>query len=800
MTATTTSGTDIWRRYEDRPVLTPNMIGGHRATPPHELARLRRYLAAVVADRSCPVHTTVAFNAAYFGYELGGEGYGNGPFDLDGFPVLALGDQVAAQPVGALVRIETGSDPLYAEIVYKEGRPRTADDGEVPARTPGAPAPATARGPQGPPDETFVRRELLVPDLTAFGPALQLDEKKLTRLRTRGRWLNEDGHVVVDVRYAGPQEAAPDDTAAFVDHLLAHQREALLSPLVPVSVAHLADGTAEERLRGALTGLVDVIAHALRTTDSLRAWGPYALTRERIGAGLRQDGPLGASDLHDLAGSLERAAAPGPRRRHGLGGPRTERTAIAPWLRAVTGAGPLLTGTEYAVSVCRANLAVADFLRGDTDNGLCARSGVRITLDDRFENGGVWRSHHPGSERADGTDPLAPEGPGRRDAENPPAPGPADLRTDSAPQPEDSAPPEEPAPLEDSAPRLEDSAETPQAEAPPVEAPLADDPLTDEEEIGLRNYLRIHDSELCWQQPLRLAHILENRLPLNRMARSALASVAPAADRIRLELHHAGVEIDPSEEVQEVALDLSGETGMLHGVQWPIDFFAGLRLWLQWPRGGTVLRLFTRELEQPSEIDGRLVTHEYDPQVLTRDGAPGSSRDGDSPRGLDTRQLVLRAVRRCGLLTPDGHALLDRDALPRGVHAAEPAPHQVTAVERAVEELLAERHLYAAVGSRGTDGEPHHPARDGEHRIPLVGYAPRPVAVPRQGPGGVHALHHGTGAEYTVHGFLRRLPAGSEPSDYQRAAYRDHCRHAGKADGWELPRGYTFVTPHSRRR
>lgn len=633
----TTDGTDIWRPYEDRPVLTPRMTGGHRATPPDEIARLRRYLAAVVADRNCPVHTAVAFNAAYFGFEVGGEGYGNGPFDPDDFPVLTLGDEVMAHPVGALVRIETGSDPLYAEIVYKEGRhPAIEESGEVPAWVSGAPA--TARGPRDQRADTCIRRELLVPDLTAFGPALQLDATKLTRLRARGKWLNEDGHVMVDARYSTPQEAELDDTAAFVAHLLTHQREALLSPLVPVSLAHLTEGRDEERLRTALTGLMDVIAHALRTTDSLRGWGPYVLTRERVGAGLRQDGPLGGSDLYDLVSSLERAAVPGARRRHGLSGSRTVYTATAPWLRGVAGAASLLTGTEYAVSVCRANLVVTDFLRGDTDNGLCEGSGVRITLDDSFENGAIWRSHHPGSEEEDDSDPLVPAGRGWRDTVNPPAPR-------SAGPPPSNVPPErEP------------------ADAPPTDAPLVDTPLTDEEEIGLRNYLRIDDSELCWQQPLRLVHFMEDRVPLNGMARDALASLGPESGRVRLEIHHAGVVIDPSEQVQEVTLDLTEERGMLRDVQWPIDFFPGLRLWLQWPRGGTVLRLSTRELEEPVDIDGRLITHEYDPQVLTRDGAPGSARDGDSSGGLDTRRLVLRAVRRFGR---PAHARRARPARPR---------------------------------------------------------------------------------------------------------------------------------------
>ena len=49
-----------------------------------------------------------------------------------------------------------------------------------------------------------------------------------------------------------------------------------------------------------------------------------------------------------------------------------------------------------------------------------------------------------------------------------------------------------------------------------------------------------------------------------------------------------------------------------------------------------------------------------------------------------------------------------------------------------------------------------------------------------------------------VPGHLRRLLPGRSPSDVQRAAFREHCRRLGKADGWELPYGYTFVTEHTR--
>ncbi|GAA0917143.1 hypothetical protein [Streptomyces thermoalcalitolerans] len=784
MTTSSTTEVEIWRPYEDPPVLTPAMTGGHRTTPPEELERLRRYLEAVVDDRGGgPVHTAVAFNAAYFGYEPGGEGYGNGAFNLNTFPCLTLGDETPALPVGALVRIKTGSDPLYAEIVYKEGRhPCLADGADVPAWVSGAPAGADGPGEQQDTPNP-VRQELLIPDFTVFGPGLQLPETKINRFRARQKWLDKDGHVVVGARYPSPEAAGLDDTTAFVHHLLTHQRESLLSPLVPVSIVQLAGGKEEQRLRDALAGLLDTVGHALRTSDTLRSWRHYALTRTRIGAGLRHDGPLGGADLSALTCSLEHAAAPAGRRRHGLQGPRTVYTAIGPWLRGVDGAEPLLTGVEYAVSVCRANLAVADFVRGETENGLSTGSGVRITLDDAFESGGIWRSHHPGADEADGSDPLIPAGRGWRDTVAPPEP---------VTEPVTSEFPEQRTAVEETA-DAEDLAEETEPEAPLLDEEIAD------EEIGLQNYLRIHDSELFWQMPLRLTHLLEGRLPLKPMVRDNLSLLGVDSLTVRLELRHPGGMLDPSEEVQQVTLDLTTETGMLHGIQWPIDFFPGLRLYLQWPRGGFVFRLSTAELENPVDIDGQRITHRYDPQVLTRDGAPGSSRDGDSSAGLDIRRLVLRAVRRFGRLTPDGHALLDRAALPRNIYAATPASHQITALEQAVDELLAERKLYAATGSRGADGQPHHPAREGEPEIPLIGYAPNPVVVPRSGTGGGGPTTP-MGTEHFVHGFLRRLPAGWEPTPAQRVAYREYCRRIGKADGWELPDGYTFVTEHVRRR
>ena len=78
--------------YGDRALLTSAMAKGYDAVPDEERDRLRRYLEAVVAARSAPVHTTVAFNAVYFGYDLGGDGYGGSPLCLDDFPVITFGE------------------------------------------------------------------------------------------------------------------------------------------------------------------------------------------------------------------------------------------------------------------------------------------------------------------------------------------------------------------------------------------------------------------------------------------------------------------------------------------------------------------------------------------------------------------------------------------------------------------------------------------------------------------------------------------------------------------------------------
>lgn len=736
--------------YGEHALLTPAMVVG-RGAPAVERERLARYLEAVVAVRRMPVHTAVAFNALYFGYDLAGEGYGRSPLRLDDFPVVTLGERAPALPVGAMVRVATGSDPLFAEIVYKEGaHPDVNAMGDLPAWVSGAPAGAEGPGRAG--DSTAPRRrELLVPDPHAFGPGLSLSATQLHRLRGHQRRLNEDGHIVVDACYTSPEAAARDDLSAYADYLLTTARAQLLSPVVPVSLAELVGSTQDDVLRPALLRLLREVRDLLGSGHLLRTWGPYAMTREAIAARQSDSGPLGGADLKSLAARLRRAATP-THRRYGLTASVTVYTAIGPRLRMFHDAGQLLGGTRYASAVCQANVVLADLLRQDSPQGVSA-DGTGVALDDAFESGGVWRSYYP-SDAETSRDLLVPAGLGWAST----LPGP------------------------------------PEPEATPLDGPLADDAV-----LGTRETLRNGTDELVWRVPLRLAHLIDGCLPLHPAVTRELRTAFGPRPVIRLELEHPGGHLDEDEAVQESGAELDADGGRLTRVSWPLDFFPGLLLHLHWPRGGRSIRLVTNRLDQRVQIGDRVIGHCYDPCVLTREDAPGSDRDGDTAAGLGPRQLVLRTVRRCGLLTVDGHALLDRAGLPFAVYGRRPAPAQTRALEAAVGTLLAEQLLEPETGSRDLAGQPHFPARTGQRAIPLIAYRPVVVRVIRPWDdtesGNGQLLHL-----QQVPGHLRRLLPGRFASDVQREAFREHCRRLGKADGWELPEGYTFVTQHTRGR
>ncbi|WP_406480571.1 hypothetical protein [Streptomyces platensis] len=522
-------GTGVPDPYGDRALLTSAMTKGYDAVPDQERERLRRYLEAVVAARSTPVHTAIAFNAVYFGYDLGGDGYGGSPLCLDDFPVITFGECAPVLPVGAMVCVATGSEPLYAEIVHREGAHSEVDAlGDVPAWVSGAPA--GAEGPGRPGDGAAPRRrELLVPDLHAFGPALSLSSAQLHRLRTRRRWINDEGHVVVDVCYPSREAARRDDLTAYAHHLMTTAREQLLSPFVPVSLAALVGGTHDDDLRAGLLGLLDTVQGVLNSSAVVRIWGHYALTRASLADCWQDTGPLGGDDLRSLAAAVERAATPA-RRRYGLTAPVAVYTAVGPRLRGFPGATELLRGVGYAAAVCRANVALAGVVQGESDQGLF-KNGSRITLDDAFEGGGVWRCHHPGETETPG-DPFAPAGRGW---------------TSTLP-----------------------AQSEPEAEVDPVDSSLADGAS-----LGVGELLRNDGKETVWRAPLRLAHLIEGWFPLHPYVVEELGRSRGACPRLCLELDHVGEASGTKEVTQDVTAELGDESGRLTGIAWPHNLGVG---------------------------------------------------------------------------------------------------------------------------------------------------------------------------------------------------------------------------------
>src|SRR5512146_1140035 len=94
----------IWRPYEDDPLFVPQILLGFDALEQEDVDRLCRYLTALVAHRHI-VHTAVAFNAVYFGYDLSFGGYVGGPVEFDRFEQVAFRATTAALPVGAMVNV-----------------------------------------------------------------------------------------------------------------------------------------------------------------------------------------------------------------------------------------------------------------------------------------------------------------------------------------------------------------------------------------------------------------------------------------------------------------------------------------------------------------------------------------------------------------------------------------------------------------------------------------------------------------------------------------------------------------------
>ncbi|MEQ0558183.1 hypothetical protein ABJI51_03800 [Amycolatopsis sp. NEAU-NG30] len=729
-----------WRPHTNDPLLTPAMTLGPERVPASQMQVLSRYLGALVAARSTPVHVNVAFNACYFGYDLT-TGYAGAAVDPASFPTVALGETIDALPVGALINVASGGDPIWAEVVYKEGaHAELGEDGTVPSWLSGAPAGAT-----GPAQTDLHSRpilhERLVLDLNVFG--LAPTAAQIARLTRRGR-LDELGHLLVGSRYATAELAELDDAGFYRHYLLGPGRDLLFSTaaVAPLPLL-LTEDAGTEQHQAALDGLFATVTAALHELDTIRMWQPYAVSRASLSTRLRSCDALGADDIASLANSTARSALPDKSRRLDTARQVTY-TALGPRLRCVDGSATLMHGTGYPNVVLHANLIFADYVRGDAEDGLLFDQ-VHLRLDDYWQGGGLWRAEAPGSAHAL-LDPTVPRGFGWAETLAPSLP--------------------------------------PAAIEPPA--------LESEPEDGYDDELDVSDSQISWTVALRAAHIDAGRLTLPQQAAHVLISDRRNGTRMRLLLNHDGYQLDVTDATQMAIADLHGSPAVLTGVSWPMDYFPGILLTVTWPRNTATLRITSTLLDMPVTIDDELdIEHCYDPRIVTRDAL---DRTGSTSAPL--AQRVLRAVRRLGLLDPDGVARLARDQLAQEVYGSstEQTEHSL---DTAVAQLLERGALTQDTGSRTAEGIAF-PAVARQPIVSLLCYTPAVVTGPPR-PRRFQRLDTRFVSKHVVAGFLRRIDhLGKSATPRARADYREYRAQHGLAGPAELPDGWTFVRPHER--
>ncbi|RKS73195.1 hypothetical protein BZB76_3885 [Actinomadura pelletieri DSM 43383] len=173
-----------------------------------------------------------------------------------------------------------------------------------------------------------------------------------------------------------------------------------------------------------------------------------------------------------------------------------------------------------------------------------------------------------------------------------------------------------------------------------------------------------------WRQTLHREHLRRGVLPIP-------AGVKITARRaglgISLGIDHRSWAEAGRVRVVRTKLSDDGSHLVLEPPGWPSDFFPGIVLDMSWIPERRTFFGRTHELEGPlvirgtaATIDGRIIAHRYDPQVIIRETAPGGSRSA-VPTGLSDTDWVLRTLQILGYLDAEGRAVLAEDALERSM-------------------------------------------------------------------------------------------------------------------------------------
>lgn len=251
-------------------------------------------------------------------------------------------------------------------------------------------------------------------------------------------------------------------------------------------------------------------------------------------------------------------------------------------------------------------------------------------------------------------------------------------------------------------------------------------------------------------------------------------------DDVTVVLEHRAYGLTPTRQVFTTTLrqDVEWQVGDL---AWPPDLQPGVLVTVSWQAVKDEILVRTVALDEPLRVDGVNYFHEYDPKVVTREFAPGTSNRGQ----------VLHAVRKQGRVFADGSAVLAESGLAALCGLGRGA-RGTFLLRNAVDQLIREGYLTRVTGSVDSAGYPSYPAVAGQRAAEMLFYAPlvEPAAYPDDpdDPEGGGAAR----PEHWVNGFVRKLPPGAQASERQVKL------HDEDAESAPLAPGYTYVKRHHR--
>ena len=557
-------------------LFVPELVLGPGHLAAKDATRILAHLIAVAKVRTAPLHPAVAWNSLYFGYDSNLPGYDTAACGALNLPRVRAGERMNALPVGALIEFSSGAkvDHLeWAEVVYKEGRPKAAVvDGVVKPEYSGW---AALPGDTGELENEADLQELLVLDFAPFGPLPANAASWLERVRKGGRlgYVDELGHIAIEAEYSPAVEARIDDVDYFCEWMVRNNAELLRRGELGSA---LDDPDDNDALSEAMANSLHSIDQLMDSCDELGSWGGYWYLRADFDRMVADpDSPGGLSDAQYIMSRLARV-------------PSDKRVVYRPLHDYIVVVGePLLIYEGYARTVTYVNTMIGDLLAKNAPDGVLAFQGehIHLRLDDRWSFGGIWRAERLSEDSTCSLTDIDPTKP---------------LGLGSLREEEDLHKP----------------------------AVLDQDELVEvDTNVGA---IKASGQPFFWSTALRAVHRTDQRLWIHPDA----ALVPGAANTVVLRLEHKG-EIADDERVQRPRITPDGK--WLTPVRFPLDFFDGIRLMCLAVPGGSVVWAATETLEPPEEIGDVTYPFEFERSIVdpTRPRRPEPRLADQALRAID---------------------------------------------------------------------------------------------------------------------------------------------------------------------